>query len=111
MARRYNPSRFGISRGDGLPPEPYFRNVPSATKIPDEEYNRMLMQTYNKTEEATKDFHRHLVNKLDYLNSVRTLKHKKNLWYNRRYAGGFTLFAFGICILFYRPHDYRVNSG
>ncbi|XP_062601539.1 uncharacterized protein LOC134263241 [Saccostrea cucullata] len=96
MAKRYNPSRLGISKGDGLPPEPYFRNSPSAVHMSDQEYNRLLMPTFNKSEETTNVFHKHLVNKLNSLNTNRASKHKKSLWSNRRSAGVFSLFAFGI---------------
>ncbi|XP_022315657.2 uncharacterized protein LOC111119605 [Crassostrea virginica] len=96
MARRYNPSRFGLSRGDAMPAEPFYPNVPTAPNVPAEEYNRMLMPTCNKTGEDTGNFHRHMINKLDNLNSERVSKHKKTLWYNRRYAGFCIAFAFGV---------------
>lgn len=99
MARRYNPSRIGLSRGDAMPAEPYYPNVPTAPNMPAEDYNRALMPRCSKTGEDISNFHKHLIGKLDKLNSVRATKHKKHLWYNRRYAGFCAAFAFGVCIL------------
>lgn len=96
MARRYNPSRIGLSRGDAMPAEPYYPNVPTAPNMPAEDYNRALMPRCSKTGEDISNFHEHLIGKLDKLNSVRATKHKKHLWYNRRYAGFCAAFAFGV---------------
>uniref|UniRef100_K1PKS2 Uncharacterized protein n=1 Tax=Magallana gigas TaxID=29159 RepID=K1PKS2_MAGGI len=70
MARRYNPSRIGLSRGDAMPAEPYYPNVPTAPNMPAEDYNRALMPRCSKTGEDINLYTMHAMKQEEFLEKL-----------------------------------------